>query len=122
MLRVMKLPIFSFEGYDLIVFEKPEHAESFVEPAFVDLGSSYDADGQLILFETDGRITRIRQTGELQPESLRAALLATLSQVGASASPNADLDELKRHVEERFRYAPPRTVLQWLRDRLKGHS
>ena len=118
---VMKLPIFSFEGYDLTVFETPEDAESYVEPADVNLGSSYDADGQRILFETDGRITRIRETGELQPDALRESLLATLSQVGASVGPDAELAELKREAEQRFRYEPW-SLRGWLRARFKGHS
>ena len=117
----MKLPIFSFEGYDLIVFETPEDAESYVEPADVNLGSSYDADGQRILFETDGRITRIRETGELQPDALRKSLLATLSQVSVSVGPEAELAELKREAEQRFRYEPW-SLRGWLRARFKGHS
>ena len=118
----MRPPIFSFEDCDLIVFEIPRDAALFVEPLDVDVGESYDADGQLLRFETDGRVTRIRETGELRPEALRAALVAALSLVGEGVDPSAELDELVLRGRERFRYSPPRPILRRLRDRLMGHS
>jgi hypothetical protein len=66
----------------------------------VDVCQMYDAAGQLLRFETDGSSTHIRETGKLQQGALRAGIIETLSQIGVSVDPKADLDELVHEARE----------------------
>jgi sugar lactone lactonase YvrE len=95
-------PILLFEPNDLAVFDSSGEAEAWIEPPDVDLGPSFDADGQLLHFDTDGRRTFLRETGELRPEALRSQLVATFAAAGIDASPDRSLDELVTDARELF--------------------
>ena len=44
-----------WELNDLLVFDSVDRAEAFTEPPDIDVGTAYDAEGRLLVFETDGR-------------------------------------------------------------------
>lgn len=107
----MHLPILSFEGLDLMVFATAEEAEGQVEPPDVDVGHTYDAAGQVLSFTTDGRRVFLHETGELDPEALRTAILATFQATGIGAGTDAPLGQLVATAAERFSVA---NQLTWL--------
>ena len=95
-------PILSFEPSDLVVFDSVADAEAFVEPPDADLGPTFDADGQLLRFESDGRRTFLRETGESRSEALRSQLAATFAAAGLEIDPGRPLDELITEARDRF--------------------
>jgi hypothetical protein len=95
----------SFEGNDLIVFETSESAEAFVEPPDVEVAETYDASGQVLRFETDGRSTKLTETHEVRPDALRAALLKVFAATDELVIEDASLPDLVATATERYRYS-----------------
>jgi hypothetical protein len=98
----MRIPILSFDGNDLMVFMTATKAEAFVEPPDVYVGTTYDADGQLLAFETDGRRTFLRETHVYEPDGLRSAIVEVLNAGGATVARDASLHELVAEASQRF--------------------
>jgi hypothetical protein len=98
----MRPPILCFEGLDLMVFESPSRAEAWVEPPDVGVLTSYDADGQLLRFETDGETTRLQETETRDPEALRLALLATFEAVGVAEVGERSVQQLVAVATQQF--------------------
>jgi uncharacterized protein YdhG (YjbR/CyaY superfamily) len=101
-LRTVKLPILSFEGNDLIVFETAEEAQAFVEPSDIQVADTYDATGRVLRFETDGRLTSLIETDEVQPDDLRTRLLEVFAATEVATSQDALLDELVAEASRRL--------------------
>jgi hypothetical protein len=76
----MRSPILTFEGNDLMVFRSVPAAEAFVEPPDIAVFETYDAEGRLLAFETDGRRTFLREqeSSASHGRQLREALLRVL--------------------------------------------
>jgi hypothetical protein len=102
---VIKTPILSFDGYDVMVFETVEAAERFVEPPDVDDGVTYDAEGRLLAFETDGRRTSLheRESEPTHERELRDAITRAMLAAGTEVDGSAPLERLVAEALARFK-------------------
>jgi len=101
----MRPPIFVWEPNDLLVFDSVDRAEAFTEPPDIDVGTAYDAEGRLLVFETDGRRTFLRER-EPEPtheQELRNAIAQASLAVGLELDRSAPLEELVAAALARFR-------------------
>lgn len=98
----MREPILTFEGLDLMVFAHVWRAEAQVEPYDINDVDAYDAEGQVLRFQVEGRRTFLEETGEHDPDRLRAAVLATFDATGVAVGPDASLAELVRVASQQF--------------------
>jgi hypothetical protein len=87
---------------NLVVFDSVADAEAFVEPPDIELGQTFDADGQLLRFETDDRRTFLRETGQLHPEALRSRIVATFEAAKVEVQPEQPLEALVTDARAKF--------------------
>jgi len=113
----MRAPIFVWQPNELLAFSSVEEAEGFVEPYDVNEGTTYDADGRLLVFELEGDghfwqrrvVLRARESQPTHDKDLRLAILQASEAAGAKAEPSASLEQLVEEAHARF--SAPRSGL-----------
>lgn len=106
--RLMRYPIFSFEGDDLFVFDTPDDVRA-LEVYDVDSEDILlDSNGCLLAKSAEGNEVKLSDTGTApDPERLRSMLIHALRKRGQEWDDSAPLDTLITTAQATWDKRPP---------------